>query len=93
MHQRPLQSTLRNRIRQLQAQQNGTSKKPGFSRTTLRRSRSTSAASEVPIAPGFIFDIDGVLKVGEKVLPQGREVRVCFQLHTLLYGLTPFCRH
>lgn len=73
MHQRPVLSTLRNRICQPQAAQYNLSSSLSSSRKASRRSRSTSAADDVPIAPGFIFDIDGVLKVGEKVLPEGRE--------------------
>lgn len=75
MHRRPLEATLRNHIRQLQAQQTGKLVHPGHLSTTSRQLKSTKASHDIPVAPGFIFDIDGVLKVGEKVLPQGKEVR------------------
>lgn len=74
MHRRPLEGSLRNRIRQLQAQQSGTLKTSSPLSYTARRFRSTTASHDVPVAPGFIFDIDGVLKIGEKVLPQGQKV-------------------
>lgn len=81
MHQRPLQASLRKRIRQLQALQGGISSPISRCLAVSQRLRSTSARDDEPIAPGFIFDIDGVLKIGEKVLPQGQEVRVLFYLH------------
>jgi hypothetical protein len=67
MHCRPLQATFRNRIRSIQAIQ--------CSGHHQLRSKSTEASKHVAhVTPGFIFDIDGVLKVGKKVLPQGQEV-------------------
>ena len=74
MQQRPLQASLRNRIRHLQALQSGISGSVSGPLAVSQRPRSTSARDDEPTAPGFIFDIDGVLKIGEKVLPQGQEV-------------------
>lgn len=44
--------------------------KPSFS--PCRFKSTTASSSTTP--PAFIFDIDGVLKIGKKVLPQGKEV-------------------
>lgn len=84
MHaRRPLELAFRSRIRQTQAIQTGT--KSHASKTLFQsrqkstastsKSASSASSSDRPVTPAFIFDIDGVLKVGEKVLPQGKKVQ------------------
>ncbi|KAK9896258.1 HAD-superfamily subfamily IIA hydrolase [Cystobasidium minutum MCA 4210] len=73
MHQRSVQTILRNRLRRLQSRQNASVEDFPRSSLVIRRLKSTSSPADAPVAPGFIFDIDGVLKIGEKVLPQGHK--------------------